>query len=295
MKTKSLSTFYAKTRNSSIRVIAILAGIISLSSCEDVIDVELEEGPLQLVVNGRITDEAPAHVTLSTTAPYFESGPTPRVSGAIVQLFEDNTPLEILAEDHMKPGNYVGTTPAEIGKSYHIEIQLPETSSHFQETFWKSIPERVFPIFEIDSVYIRFNNTPPLPVGFYLNFQFLRPFEYPAGAAYRIQREFNDSVFLQDFLFIENAGDLESFRFRPLINELIEPGDTVSLTFSSISTRYLEYLTVVFQQLNSGGLFDPPPAPIRGNVQRVGGDNRVALGYFHASAMLQAGFKREEE
>jgi hypothetical protein len=295
MKTKSLSTFYAKARNSSIRMVVILAGIISLSSCEDIIDVELEEGPLQLVVNGSITNQTPALVSLSTTAPYFESGPTPRVSGAIIQLYEDNNPIEALTEDQGKPGNYVGTKLAEVGKSYHIEIQLPETSSHFQETYWRSIPERVFPIFEIDSVYLSFRNTPPLPVGFYLNFQFLRPFEYPSGAAYRIQREFNDSVFLQDFLFIESADDLESFRFRPLINEIIEKGDTIALTFSSINLRYLEYLTVVFQQLNSGGLFDPPPAPIRGNVQRVGGDNRVALGYFHASAMLRTGFKREEE
>jgi hypothetical protein len=295
MKTNFLRSLYTQVSKNSIRAIAIFSIVFSLSSCEDVIDVELEEGPLQLVVNGRITDEAPASVTLSTTAPFFESGPTPRVSGAIVQLFEDDNPLEALTEDPSNPGNYIGTTPAEIGKSYHIEIQLPESASHFQETFWKSIPERVFPIFEIDSVYLTFIRTPPLPVGLYLNFQFLRPFPFPSGAAYRIQRELNDSAFLQDFLFIESADDLESFRFRPLINQLIEPGDTIALTFSSITLRYLEYLTVVFQQLNSGGLFDPPPAPIRGNVQRQGGDERVALGYFHASSIRRAGLRKEED
>ncbi len=269
----------------------LLPLVLFVVACEDVIEVELNEGPLQLVVNGRITDDAPARITLSTTAPFFETGATPRVSGALIQLYEDDNPVEMLTEDPANAGTYFGNTPAQIGKNYHVEIDLPQGASHFQGTFWKSIPERVFPIFEIDSVYLTFIRTPPLPIGNYLNFQFLRPFTFPQGANYRIQREFNDSVFLQDFLFIFEAGDLESFRFRPIINELIEPDDTIALTFSSATNRYVEYLTLVFQQLNTGGLFDPPPAPIRGNVQLQGGNNQVALGYFSAASVRRAGFR----
>ncbi|MCC5916205.1 MAG: DUF4249 domain-containing protein [Cryomorphaceae bacterium] len=264
------------------------------TSCEDVIEVELEDGPLQLVVNGGITTENPAKVILSTTAPYFEEGPTPRVTGASVRIFENGQLFEALTEDVSKPGNYIGTKTGEIGKSYAIEIEIGDDGSHFQQTFWRSKNEIIFPIFEIDSIYTTFIRTPPLPIGNYLNFQFLRPFSYPQGAFYRIQRAINDSAFLQDFLFIELAADLESFRFRPVFNGLVEPGDTIDLTFSSITPSYREYLQVLFQQLNPGFLFDPPPAPIRGNVQEEN-DKRVALGYFWASSIIKGRYIDPEE
>ncbi|TVQ77868.1 MAG: DUF4249 family protein, partial [Flavobacteriales bacterium] len=110
MITFFLRSMHAQATKVSMRIFAIISVVFLVSSCEDVIDVELEEGPLQLVVNGRITDEGPASVTLSTTAPFFETGPTPRVTGAIIQLFEGDDPVEVLVEDPVKPGEYVGTT-----------------------------------------------------------------------------------------------------------------------------------------------------------------------------------------
>ena len=274
--------------------ILYIALFLAISSCEDPIDVTLEEGPIQLVVDGRITDEGPARVRLSTTAPYFEEGPTPRISGASLRILENGQSFDVLTEVPGDPGIYEGTVPAEIGRQYTIEIEIPESSASTLAGTWISKSERVFPIFDIDSVYLSFYNTPPLPVGDYLNFMYLRPFTFPSGAYYRIKRTVNDSAYFQDFLFINDINELESFRFRPVINELIEPGDTIAMEFNSMTLAYREYLQVLFQQLNPGGLFDPPPAPIRGNIQEQGGNSRVALGYFSASSVTRAGFKKPE-
>jgi hypothetical protein len=276
------------------KCILYIAIFFTIVSCEDPIDITLEEGPVQLVVTGQITDESPARVRLSTTAPYFEEGPTPRISGASLHILEDGQNFDVLTEIPGDPGIYEGNIPGAIGKQYTIEIDIPESSASTLAGTWTSKPERIFPIFEIDSVYLSFYNTPPLPVGDYLNFMYLRPFTFPKDAYYRIKRTINDSAYFQDFLFVNSIEELESFRFRPVIDGIIEPGDDIALEFNSITLAYREYLQVLFQQLNPGGLFDPPPAPIRGNIQEQSGEGRVALGFFSASSVTRAGYKKQE-
>lgn len=266
-------------------MLTLFVALSAFYACEDPIDVELDEGPLQLVVDGGITDQAPARVRLTTTAPYFDPAPTPRVRNALIRVLEDGETFDILTESDTVPGLYVGTKPGEIGRTYVIQIDIPE-GEIFESGNWESIPERMRPIFSIDSVYTTFVSTPPLPRGDYLNFRISPGFVFPEITSYRIRRTFNDSAFFQDFLFANNIDDLNSFQFRPVINQVIEEGDEIVLTFSSLTRRYREYLQVLVQQLNPGGLFDPPPAPIRGNVQEQGGEGRVALGFFHASAVL---------
>lgn len=273
-------------------ILTLLVSLSAFYACEDPIDVELEDGPLQLVVDGGITDQAPASVRLTTTAPYFDPAPTPRVRNALVRVLEDGETFDILAESDTVPGLYIGTKPGEIGRTYVIQIDIPEGEA-FESGNWESLPERMRPIFSIDSVFTRFFNTPPLPSGDYLNFVISEGFVFPQNTSYRIRRTLNDSAFFQDFLFSDNIDDLNSFQFRPVINQVIEEGDEIVLTFSSLTTRYREYLQVLVQQLNPGGLFDPPPAPIRGNVQEQDGDGRVALGYFHASAVVIESFTKE--
>lgn len=269
--------------------VALFLALTAFIACEDPIDVELEEGPRQLVVDGGITDQTPARVNLTTTAPYFDPAPTPRISNAIIRVLEDGETFDVLTESDSLPGLYLGTKTGEIGRTYVIQIDIPEGEA-FQSGNWESLPERMRPIFSIDSIYTTFISTPPLPRGDYLNFRVTPGFVFPENTFYRIRRTLNDSAFFQDFLFANNIDDLNSFQFRPVINQVIEEGDEVVLTFSSLSRRYREYLQVLVQQLNPGGLFDPPPAPIRGNVQEQGGEGRVALGYFHASAVVSEQF-----
>lgn len=257
----------------------------AVMSCEDPIDVDLVEGPLQLVVDGRITNLNPVEVRLSTTAPYFDASQTPRISNASIRLLEDGETVDVLAESDTAPGLYLGTFTGAIGKNYQIEIDIPN-GEVFEAGTWKSNSELMRPIFSIDSLYTTLFQQPPLPFGDYLNFKIDAAFSFPPNTAYRIRRTVNDSAFFQDFLFANTREDLLSFQFRPVINSVLDSGDVVDLEFSSVSIRYREFLQILAEQINPGGLFAPPPAPIRGNVQEQGGERKVALGFFAASAVL---------
>ncbi len=267
---------------------------VFLISCEDPIDVELEEGPVQLVVDGEVTTIIPVRVRLSTTAAYFNTAATPVVSNASVRLLEDGNTVDVLIENDTVPGQYIGSYVGEVGKTYQIEIDIPDGEA-FEASTWKSRPETLRPIFELDSIYTTLFQQPPLPFGNYLNFRVQSDFVFPQNTAYRIRRKLNDSLFFQDFLFANTLEDLLSFQFRPVINSLLDSGDVVDLQFSSLSLRYREFLQVLAEQINPGGLFAPPPAPIRGNVQEQGGDERVALGYFNASALLRVRYIETED
>jgi hypothetical protein len=259
---------------------------LTIWSCEDPIDVELQEGPLQLVVDGRITDQDPVSLRLSTTAAYFDPATTPRVSNASIRLLENDETVDVLSESDTLPGFYSGSYIGEVGKRYQIEIEIPDGEA-FEAGTWKSRAETIRPIFTLDSIYTTFFQQAPLPFGNYLNFKIQEGFDFPQNTAYRIRRTLNDSLFFQDFLFANTLEDLLSFQFRPLINSVLDSGDVVDLEFSSLSLRHREFLQILAEQINPGGLFAPPPAPIRGNVQELGGDERVALGYFGASAVLR--------
>ena len=72
-------------------LLVIFFGIFS--SCEDVIDVELNEAPPRLVVEANLNlwrnGNASAIIRLTTTGPFFENG-VPFVSDASVTVTDEN-------------------------------------------------------------------------------------------------------------------------------------------------------------------------------------------------------------
>ncbi|UCE17487.1 MAG: DUF4249 family protein [Gemmatimonadota bacterium] len=79
-------------------------------SCTDVIEINLDEGTVRLVVEGRIEliKESPSgyqRIRLTTTAPYFSNEPAPVAAGArvIVTVSGRNYPF---TESHTVPGLY---------------------------------------------------------------------------------------------------------------------------------------------------------------------------------------------
>ena len=71
--------------------ITLLAYILfSVFSCEDVVDVDLEDGVRQVVVDAFLTNEfGPQTVKLSRTVPFFEAVNTPPITGATVTVTDD--------------------------------------------------------------------------------------------------------------------------------------------------------------------------------------------------------------
>ena len=70
------------------RLLVILISMAAFIGCQEIVDVELEEGPSRLVVEGRIEkykDNGYQVIKLSTTDDYFSNSDNPPATGAFVE------------------------------------------------------------------------------------------------------------------------------------------------------------------------------------------------------------------
>ena len=223
-------------------------------------------------------------VQLSTTGNYFAEGNSPRVSDAVVKLFEDGEEVEILIEDPKEKGSYRITHLPSVGSSYHLEIEA-------LGSFYETIPE----------VY---NAVPPalalpgLPNVVYkpnfigdscAYFLGLNTYEAPGrGDHYRWMFYLNNRYVSSPF-FISTFDDADVdgvclIQFDIYGDEL-ELGDTLIIFQIRTSQGYSNFINSFRNQTAFiGGPFDTPPAPIRGNVKNVS-KGTEAFGYFMAGGI----------
>ncbi|MFN6943699.1 MAG: DUF4249 domain-containing protein [Cytophagaceae bacterium] len=124
--------------------------ICTLSSCEKVIDVNLNEASPRIIVDGRITNlDVPDTIKLSRSGNYFGRDEFERIIGAEVVVADNAGNREVLQES--APGRYVANQlKGEPGRNYHLQI------SYGDETVQASSP---FPhAVEIDSLTYRYRS-----------------------------------------------------------------------------------------------------------------------------------------
>lgn len=86
-------------RNSIIKSIAAIIGVITLSSCEKVIDIDLNESDNKLVIEGKINNLGECSVKLSQVKNYDQDNEFPGVGDAIVVIYDDLGNLDTLEYD----------------------------------------------------------------------------------------------------------------------------------------------------------------------------------------------------
>ncbi len=259
----------------------ILLSLFVFTSCQDVIDLDVPDGDIQLVVDGWLTNqEGEKQVLLSTTANYFNNTETPRVTGALVVLHNTNGAVDTLGEK--EPGVYITEFVGQVGETYHIYIRTTAGDEY------QSNPEELRPvpaitdifyeykeetIFEDEGYYVSINTNEPLGVGDHYRWK-----QYVNG-------EFLNEPF--DLLY---ASD-EFVDGNPILNfeittDPLELGDHYRIQQLSISEEAFEFFTQLqLQTAFIGSLFDSPPAALDGNIVRLGQTEKKALGYFGVSAV----------
>jgi hypothetical protein len=255
--------------------------LLALSACEDVIDVDLDQGATLLVVDAWITNEADTacKVRLSTTAPYFNNQPAPVVSGAVVEVSDNEGNREILTE--ASPGFYISKTlQGKVGNQYTLKV-LSGEDEYRAETQIKPAPQ-------IDSLRYEFlEETVNQDEGVYI--YYYGPELPTEGDFYRFKIYQNDKllnkpnnlIFSSDeFVNGNYIGNVEMNSSDPLkINDKVKV-ELLSLT----EDAYYFYLELALQ-VNNGGIFANPPANVRTNVRNISNPNKKAVGYFGGSAV----------
>ena len=247
------------------------------SSCEDVIDVNLETAAPKLVVyasiqwkKGTLGNEQ--KIRLSTTTGYFDSV-IPTVSGADIRITNsDNTVFtftEISNTGEYKCSDFVPV----IDQEYVLTIQLNGQTYTATETLksvspFTSIAQKNDGGFTGEEIEIKsFFNDPPDADNYYMV-------------------KFKSSILaIPSYDIFDDSFTQGNENFGLYINEDIKTGDNLDITLFGISKRYFEYmrkLTAVAGSA-SGGPFATAPASVRGNIVNQTDSKNFAFGYFNLS------------
>lgn len=248
---------------------------VLLTSCEDVVQVDLQTAAPKLVVDAEIqwqkgTAGNEQQIKLSTTTGYYN--PTiPTVSGATVFVTNSDNVVFNFAEETANSGLYLcHNFVPEIDKTYVLTVQLNGQIYTATETL-----KSVSPISHIeqtddggfggDEIEIKtYYNDPDIVDNYYM-------FRYKASSLAIPYYGVDEDEFFQGNEF-----------FGYFSHEDLKSGDNVDITIYGVSKRYFEYMNklILIAEGSGGGPFGTPPATVRGNIINQTNSGNFALGYF---------------
>ena len=256
-------------------ILFLLIIAVSFLSCEDVIEVDLEEAQERLVVEASLLkfrdDEGlNQQIRLTKTRGFFEEDLT-TVENAQITVTKDDG--EVFIFEHDTAGFYrTDNFNVELLEKYKLKIEVDNEVYTAEEDF--------IPVVKIDSVTQRFD------AGFGGDETEIKAFYTdPAGI---------DNFYLFTFFtnFIEfpeiDISDDEFFDgnsiFEIYIEEDLEVGDEVIIQNFGMSSQFYEYMFVLLNQVGAGGgPFQNQPATVRGNIVNETNPENYPFGYFNLS------------
>lgn len=268
--------------------LGVVVGFLSLSlltSCEEAVRLDLNQYVDKVVIEGMVTNKADYQfVKVSRTADFYASGPTPRITDAIVTVTDDlgnefpfvHNPTA--SEDSL--GIYVPQTPfaGEVGRTYKLRVetdgkvyeaedQLLAVTTIDKLEYTIDEDEKKDP--EVKNRYynvLLFTKEPQDETNFYF-FKFFRN----DSLTYAND---TDIYYSDDEFLAENINGVES----PIYFSV---GDRCRVEMYSISRRGYVYFNDLYNLLNNdgGGMFGNVPASPRTNL------SNGALGFFQVSAV----------
>ena len=279
-----------------IPALFLLASLLT-ASCTERIDIELDSTYRRLVVQGAVTSDSVRHrVFLTTTSDYFSNMPSPRVSGAQVELSFSNQRIT-LGENPFLPGLY--ETPVafrgEVGTTYVLEISQVDVDGDGQNEEYRA--ESTMPGgAELDDVALRYFSS-PIVNGYQVLMWASHPVEQKDLFGFRIRKNgvlitdslasytvFSDDLFDSGYLPGFPVGFLSDDEPR----ERVFPGDTVTFELESIDQAYYDFVTdAQLEIIGNIPLFSGPAANIKSNISNGGAGIFAAYSILRASTVLE--------
>ena len=253
----------------------LLLLIISLFawSCEEVIDVDLEESEPRLVVEASIvwlkgTSGARQSIRLSETTPFYQNGTRP-VEDALINIKSENGENYTLT--HTGNGIYqIDDFNPVLMNTYQMELRYKN------EIY--TATEMLMPVTDID--FVEQSNSG----GF-------------SGDDIEIKAYYTDPADEENyylFKFYTNDLNLEFYEdeftngnqiFGYYSSDDLQQGDEIKIEMEGISKDYFEYLFILRSQVgtNQGGPFETMPATVKGNIINRTNPENYPFGFFRLS------------
>lgn len=268
--------------------------LLLFSNCEEVIDLDLPKGYKRLVIEGLITDQqGPHYVNISHTIDYSltYNNSIYYETGAEVIIKDDAGGMELLKE--IKPGIY-STDSNAVGVADRTYTLLVQTKDGRK---FESIPELLKQAPVIDTIYYSLDYGDMDKSGNPGLSGFIEYQDPPNERNYYLKKQYefllnNRLFYFHTDMFSDKFFNGKNYKYQILsnFNDEVEAATTIQkIELYSLSENAFEYWVLVNQQTaEAGGRYDPPPAPLIGNIQNINDEKDYALGFFGASSISKA-------
>jgi len=275
-----------KLSKQKLQLLACICLGILISSCQDVVDVDVPEAAPRLVIEASIDWEKGTAgnqqtVLLSTTTAYFDTTSDTAVTGAQVKI-TNGLGTEFIFEDQ-NDGSYTTTTfVPEISQTYTLEvIYNGETYTGIEQlvsvTDIAEITQSVDGGFDEEVIEVNlFFDDPVAEENYYLT-QFKVTTDFlPFLLA--VDDEFTNGNRMEIFYEKEDDDD----------DELLA-GNIVDIVLYGVTERYYNYIDLLIDQTEAGGdPFATVPAELRGNCINTTNAANYPYGYFRLGEVAKA-------
>lgn len=262
-----------------MKYLYLAISILLFVSCEDVIDLPLEEGPKRLVIDANInwekgTSGKDQSIRLTQTAGFYDLT-VPIATRAVVKITNtDSNVVFPLIEDPATGIYETSTFVPVINANYELEVIYNGDTFTARETLLAA------PLIErIEQTTANFFGTDAIKVEFFFQDDateenyYASQFNYPDYSldVYRTRSdEFSNG---QENSFFEQ-------------DENLTPSEALTMYFYSFSKTNFNYMNLLLDQISSGGPFASPPAAVKGNCINTTTPEEKPYGYFRLSEMV---------
>lgn len=259
------------------KILTIIIIVFSFVSCEDVIEVDLNEGQTRLVIDAGInwfknTSGNEQSIRLSLTAPFFDEEVQP-ANGAIVSISDLNGNTFAFTED--------GNTGIYRNSNFTPVIDGLYTLSVFYNNELYNATETLKSVASIDFIEQKDDG------GF-------------LGEDIELKAFYTDPANIENYYFFEFIApiglvpDLEVYEdrftdgnqiFGFYSDEDLEQGMDITIRNYGVTERFYNFMFTLLQQGSDegGGPFETQPATVRGNCINQSNPENFPFGYFRLS------------
>jgi len=256
--------------------------LITMYSCEEVIDVTVPEEASRLVIEASLdwqkgTAGNNQTIKLSQSIPYFENQEDNEVTGALVTVINNSSNIEYIFTDQENGTYTVSNFEPVINDTYTLEV-VYNNETYIATEILTSVPsiKRIEQSLEggfdedVLDVSVIFDD-PVNEENFYF-FKFKEDVDLLPEIEYASD-EFVNGNEIDWFFEKERDDEDDQVEFNS--------GDTVEMWFYGISEQYYNYIALLTEQYYSGGdPFSAIPTKLKGNCINIDNPDNYAYGYF---------------
>lgn len=261
--------------------ILLLIATLSLVSCEDVVDVDLDTAPPKLVIDASIkwekgTTGAAQKINLTTTTDFY-SNTIPAATGATVVVANTtpSTPVSFQFIENGQTGEYVCNNFSPI-----INNEYTLTITYKGQTYTSKSKFMPTPIIASTEQSIKpgIDGKDSYEIKFYWQDNGAQDNFYLVGAK-NANIAYPEYGVLSDEFFQGNS------MFALYRDDKLKKGDVIQFSLQGITEQYSNYMNKLLNIAGSdgGNPFATPPATLRGNIFNQTNPNDYPLGFFHLS------------